>query len=181
MRCSQTKMKGVTLMEILIVVAIIGILSGIAIPNFIGIVRNNRVRARAIGLVNVLRNERARAISLQREIQVTIDKDNKTYSVQQLEYTLHDPLSADLDAPDILSEEDAKDLVVSMPFDESDWLDHETEPVAIYPDPFTVIFKPSGIIEMTGGAIIATVSLKGKRLGFEIELYKGGQIKLIGY
>lgn len=194
----RNTMKGVTLMEMLVVVVIIGILSGIAIPNFIGIVKNNRVRTRALKMLNILRDERSRAIALQREIELTLKRSDDfsecnpdcdySYTVTRLPYVLYDPLSADRYTadPDVLSREyGRKVLVQDKPFDEWNWLDHKTEDVVMNSDTnvntFTVTFLPSGTIQMDNGIVIGRLSLKGEQIGFDIELLKAGQIRVVDF
>jgi len=164
--------QGVTLIEMLIVVAIIGTLAGISLPNFMTMIKNNRVRARSVALLGALRNERSRAIALNRQVQMDIDATAKTYSVTRVAYTLYDPLSPDLFHPNILNTEPAEMLLAATPFDEGDWLDQGVE---ISPDPFTITFTPSGTINIPS-VVTASVKLEGEHIGYEIVLYKGGQI-----
>ncbi len=170
----KSNTKGVTLMEMLIVVAIIGILATISMPNFITMVRNNRVKARSLALLSALRNERSRALSLNRQIEMQIDEQNKTYTTTQLAYTLYDPLSPDLFHPIILNTEGAETLQANTPFDKGDWL---VEGVEISPDPFTVTFTPSGTIQIPS-VVTASVKLNGEHIGYEITLYRAGQISI---
>jgi type IV fimbrial biogenesis protein FimT len=54
--------RGVTLVEVLIGLVIMGILIAMAVPNFTGWIRNQRVRAAAEGLLNGLQTARAEAL-----------------------------------------------------------------------------------------------------------------------
>ena len=165
--------KGVTLIEMIVVVTIIAIIAGISIPNFMIMVRNNRVRTRALDVLNVFRNAQSQAISLNREIQVQLNAQNKTYTVTRLAFVLYDPLSSDLSHPDPLNEEDAEILQANEPFDQWNWLVNGVETA---PASFAVTFTPSGTIQIQG-VVIASVKLKGEHIGYEIELYRAGQIK----
>ena len=169
--------KGVTLIEMLVVIAIIGVIAGIGIPNFTGILRRGRVRTQAIELLAVIRNERGRAISLDRAIEMVIHATGKYYTVTRLAFILYDPLSSDPDHPDILNEEDAEMLVdIGDPagaIDREDWL----EAFTVNPDPLRLVFAPSGMIEITGG-VVGSVTLSGYGTGYEIKIYKGGQIDI---
>ncbi len=166
--------KGVTLVEMIAVVVIIGILAAISIPNFVTMVRNNRVRARSLAVLSALRNGRSRAISLNRQLQLQIDEQNKTYSLTRLAFILYDPLSPDPEHPIILNTEEAETLLADEPFDRGDWL---VEGVEISPDPFTVTFTPSGTIQIPS-VVTASVKLKGQHIGYEIMLYRAGQISI---
>lgn len=161
------------MIELLIVVTIIGIMAGIATPNFTRMIRRNRVKSLSIQLLSALRRERSRAISLNRRIRMEIDTTNKTYSVTLEAYTLYDPLSADPFHPRILSQEEAQNLVVNDPFDPRDWLDA----VISSPDPFVVTFTPSGTVQMLSVAI-GSIRIEGYNYKFEIKIYKAGQIDM---
>lgn len=165
--------KGITIIELLIVLTIIGIMAGIATPNFTRMVRRNRVKSLAIELLSALRRERSRAISLNRRIQMEIDTTNKTYSVTLEAYTLYDPLSADPFHPKILSQEEPQNLTVDYPFDPRNWLDGLTGS----PDPFVVSFTPSGTVQMLSVAI-GSIRIEGYGYKFEIKIYKAGQIDM---
>ncbi|PIE31784.1 hypothetical protein CSA56_17315 [candidate division KSB3 bacterium] len=163
--------RGVTLIEMLVVIGIIGVLAMIATPNFMSMIRRNRMRTVVTDLVNVLRTERSRALSLNRQVQLTLDTANKTYSVSRLAYTLYDPLSSDPLHPDILNYEDGETLMTDVSYDSRDWVESTT----VSPDPFVVTFSPSGSIQMSGAAT-GSVKIAGYDMEFEIHLYKVGQV-----
>lgn len=168
----KVRTKGVTLIEMIVVLSIITIMASISIPNFITMVKNNRVRMRALEMLNTLRNAQSQAVSLNREIQVDIDAVNKTYTVTRDAFILYDPLSPDLTHPIILNTEAAEMLQANKPFDEFNWLANGVE---VAPDPFTVTFTPSGTTHISN-VIIASVELKGEYVGYKIALYRAGQI-----
>ncbi|MBD3305194.1 prepilin-type N-terminal cleavage/methylation domain-containing protein [candidate division KSB3 bacterium] len=157
--------KGVTLLEMLVVVAIIGIIATITVPNFIEILRNHQTRSAAMTLLTDMRRERSRALSLSREIQMTIKPSTETYDVKVVAYTLRNPATG---AP--LFDEAEKTLVTDKDFDPKDGL------VSITPSSnVNLTFYPSGTINTT-----TTLELDGPNLGYTIKVYKGGQISLEG-
>ncbi len=177
---------GMTLMEILVVVTIIGIMAGIGIPNFMRAVKNNRVRARTLEFLAAVRKERSRAIALNRRVQMTIDAPDSgdpTYSVQRLAYTLYDPLSADPYHPEILSEEEAEVLLSDVVIDTGHWL-ADVDPVILNSDTdlttLDLTFTPSGTAQVAG-VVVASIKLQGDRMGYEIKIYKAGQIDLFRF
>jgi prepilin-type N-terminal cleavage/methylation domain-containing protein len=62
MKRARSKARGVTLLEMMIVVAITGIMSGLAGVELITIIRQNRVTSSAKTLATMLRNSRVRAM-----------------------------------------------------------------------------------------------------------------------
>lgn len=67
---NSARQTGVTLVEVVVVIAIIGILSGMAVPSFLEFTRNQRIRAAASDLhVSLMR---ARSEALKRNVSVTI-------------------------------------------------------------------------------------------------------------
>ncbi len=177
---------GMTLMEILVVVAIIGVMAGISIPNFMGAVKNNRVRARTLEFLAAIRKERSRAIALSRQVQMTISapvSGDPTYTVQRLGYTLYDPLSSDPFNPEILNEEEAEVLLSNVAIDTGRWL-ADVDPVILNSDTdvtsLDLIFNPSGTVQLTG-VVVASIKLQGDRIGYEIQVYKAGQVDLFRF
>lgn len=68
--------KGVTLTEVLVVVAIIGILASIAIPSFIQILKQQRVEGAAEGLVAAMQNAKAEAIKRNANVSLVFSPNN---------------------------------------------------------------------------------------------------------
>lgn len=167
--------RGVTLMEMLAIVMIIGILSAIAIPNFVTLIRNHRLRQSSIVLLSALRRERARALSLSRQIQISINAANRTYSVKKLEFNFYDPMQLaageDLNTGDEIFTE-PEETIGSGSFKSGG-----LESVVINSSAATALnltFSPSGTVSDT-----ATITLSNTHLSYQIQVYKGGQMQMV--
>ena len=179
--------KGVTLMEMMIVVAIIGIMAGVSLPNLTVFIKNTRVRVVTLELLATIRKTRQRAISMGRDIEIRIDIDKtepadekRTYDMTKLLYVLYNPLSADQRNPIVLNREDSKILYSGVDFDPKDRLaEVVVAPETVEDDTHTLAltFNASGLARITGAAI-ASVQLKGEYIAYEIKVYKAGQISL---
>lgn len=165
--------RGVTLTEMLTVVAIIGILATIAVPNFIGIIRNHRTRTAAMTLLHAIRRERARALSVNRSVAMDIDGTAKTYDVRLLQYTFYDPYRV-FGGEDTEAErtEPERTLLVGQTFDPKDGLS-SVDPSGT----LTLLFNASGTIR-TGTPDVLTIALDGHDFGYTLKIYRGGQIVL---
>ena len=73
---SLRPVKGFTLIEMLVVVALMGIFLAIAAPNFASLIRTNRVQAAADELVGILQYARAEAITRGVTVTLTADSEN---------------------------------------------------------------------------------------------------------
>jgi len=82
----KTKPNGFTLIELMVVVGIIGILSLLVIPNFIGIQRRERVRSAAMEVAQDLRQIRERALAQSGNYTMTFDN-----AAQPHQYILTSP------------------------------------------------------------------------------------------
>ena len=73
------RQNGFTLMELMVVVAIIGILSAVAVPNFISYRSNQRLGASAREILAAVKKTRIRAINEQATTVITFDVANDSY------------------------------------------------------------------------------------------------------
>ncbi len=67
----RSRSKGFTIIELMVVIAIIGIIMAITIPNFSALVQRQRIRAAAGQIAQDFRQIRERALAMSQEFQVT--------------------------------------------------------------------------------------------------------------
>lgn len=75
--------RGFTLIEMIIVVALIGILTAVAVPSIIQMRNSMNYRGASRDVASILRNARSLAISENREYQVDIDTANRQYRLRR--------------------------------------------------------------------------------------------------
>jgi prepilin-type N-terminal cleavage/methylation domain-containing protein len=68
---AQTRPKGFTLLELMVVIAIIGIIMAVALPNFSALQQRQRIRAAAGEIAQDFRQIRERALAMSQEFRVT--------------------------------------------------------------------------------------------------------------
>ena len=167
--------RGVTLMEMMAIVMIIGILSTIAIPNFVTLIKNHRLRQSSIVLLSALRKERSRALSLSRQIQVSINATDWTYIVKKLEFNFFDPMQ--LAAGEELKKGDEIFTEPEQTIASGSFKTGGLESVVINSSAaakLDLTFNPSGTVNDT-----ATITLSNNHLSYQIQVYKGGQMQLV--
>ena len=71
---------GITLLEVMVAVALIGVLAAVAVPNFFDQIREQRIRAESRKVRGVLVNARNVARLRNQVVQVTVATDTITYS-----------------------------------------------------------------------------------------------------
>lgn len=94
--------RGVTLMELLIVVGIIGVLVGISLPNIPPIIAGHRLRTSNNDLVSKLRYIRGLAISKGRTLEVVLNLNEQQLTVSSLSFSEYNMLAVE-DNKDILT------------------------------------------------------------------------------
>ncbi len=79
---ARNRDSGYTLIELLVVLALLGLITAIAVPSFTTALPGARLRAAARDLGAELRFARARAIASNRETLLTVDLTNRRYEVE---------------------------------------------------------------------------------------------------
>lgn len=176
--------QGVTLIELLIVIAIIAILSAFATPNFITTLRNYRLRASAMQLLTAVRETRTQAMSNARQFTFTVSLDNATqtfmYSRERLAFKQINLMK--LPIVEYLYEDTSAELVAinTHPENKDVAFNHRAGILSMETVPssgFEVTFNPSGTADIPTTAI-AKMKMYGHLFGYEVRVYKGGQISL---
>jgi prepilin-type N-terminal cleavage/methylation domain-containing protein len=94
---------GFTMIEMLIVVVIIGIIAGLAVPNFAGAIQKIRWRSTATEITKALRLARSSAITKNDQFGVNVDYDKR-----------HIVVFKDLSSPSSYSFDEVNDSIVSL-------------------------------------------------------------------
>ena len=83
-----TNKKGITLIELMVTVAIIGIVVGIAIPSFTSYLPRLRLNGAARDLISDLRLARSLAVGENKQYKVVFDVANESYTIRKADDTI---------------------------------------------------------------------------------------------
>ena len=78
----MNRSRGLTLLEVLMVIVLIAVVSAIAIPSFVSIRESMLFREATRGVNTVLRTAKARAIANNRQVRVQFETANRRYRLQ---------------------------------------------------------------------------------------------------
>lgn len=135
--------RGYTTAELLVVVAIIGILSLVTVPNFISMYQSSRVKAAARGLTTTIRNARQLAISGNQRTKVSFSiagTEPRTYIVEK---EVRDPETGTKTWQRVRN----GDLGQRVRFTDSEFIDTVTGDGGLR----DVVFLPNGTVENLPG------------------------------
>lgn len=96
----MTRVKGFTLVELMVIIAILAITASIAIPNFTKLIRNNQVQAKADELSSLLQYARSEAVAKRTSVTVEAKPADRqwvvTASGTELRALDYNPTQADI-------------------------------------------------------------------------------------
>jgi type IV fimbrial biogenesis protein FimT len=81
MRCIKYKELGLTLVELLVTIAVIGVLATLAIPSYMAWIQNSRIRTAAESIQTGLQMARAEAVSRNVSVQLDFRGTNSAWTV----------------------------------------------------------------------------------------------------
>ncbi|MFQ6007682.1 MAG: Tfp pilus assembly protein FimT/FimU [Candidatus Zixiibacteriota bacterium] len=148
MKVRITTPAGITLIEMMIAVAIISIVSFMAVPRFQKAWERIRIRSVNRGIVSTLRLARSMAISDKEQYGVFVDNGTKTIT-----------LFKDIVNPGGLQFETG-DLVIR-----TDTLSIEFNYIGTDIENNVIVFQPNGSAEFIGGGNIVTMATTGSQIG----------------
>src|SRR5688500_7419536 len=143
--------QGYSLVEALVVVAIIGLISVVTVPNFISLYRAGRIKSSVRNFNSDLRAARQRAVARYRPVKVTFSPGANTYAVFE---GTRDPATKKItwDANRVAGR--TMEQTVSF-FTDATYVTFadQDDPVDGFRD---IVFKENGTIETTGKVFIRT-------------------------
>ncbi len=176
--------QGVTLMELLVVVAVIGIITSIGAPNLIRWIRLGNLKSAAMNLLAGARETRSQAMANGREFEFTLgtNADGEwTYTRTRLPFKQINVLKLPIE--EYLFEETIEELNgintssdnYQVPFFTGNLSGFSVTPTPAAAS-FKVTFSAAGtaVIAETAQAVV-TLS-RGSEMSYTITFYKGGQI-----
>jgi len=141
---SDKRIKAFTLVEMLVVLAIIAMLLGLSLPFTSAFGKGLRIKTTARAIVGVLRLARSYAITYRNKYIVRFDVDNNSYWIEDMDGKL-------IDKKYFLP----SSVKFSIPGDE------KKDPISFQDD--RIVFYPSGAIEDPGGFITISDKQGGSR------------------
>ncbi len=142
----SSRQSGYSLSELLVVVAIIGVMSLVAVPSFVSMMQASRMKSALRQLTSDLRGARAQAVTQYRWVKVQLDTGVMPgrYSIQQ---------SADLGTT--WGVETHKTLIEPISIDSTTFPDGDDAD-----DLPEIVFRNNGTILMTGGVTSREIVIK---------------------
>lgn len=160
----HTSERGVSMMEMMIVVVIVGLLSALAVPNFGGAIKKMKFDNTGREIVSTMRYARAAAVGQQRPLGVFIDNDAKVMIT-----------FIDLVSPELGTYETGDSVV------RRDSLTSNVNYIGSSFANSTVIFNPDGTASQSGDVVCSGYS-SGQTRSFSVSLVAGsGRAKLLSY
>lgn len=96
----MTRFKGFTLIELMVIIAIVAITAAIAVPNFTNLIRNNQVQAKADELSSLIQYARSEAVTKRTDVTVEAKPADKKWVVTagttELRSLDYNPAQADI-------------------------------------------------------------------------------------
>lgn len=164
MNLKHTSERGVSMMEMMIVIVIIGLLSALAVPNFGGAIKRMKFDNSGREIVSTLRYARAAAVSQQRPVGVFFDANAKRM-VAFIDFVNRD-----------LGVFETGDSIVRLDSMKTN-IDYLGSSFANS----TVIFNPDGTASQSGD-VVCSGSPAGQTRSFSVSLVAGsGRAKLVSY
>lgn len=104
----MTRIKGFTLVELMVIVALVAIMAAIAVPSFTDFIRKNEIQAAADDITGLLQFARNQAINTRSSVTVTRDPANHKWVVtvlgEESRVLSYNPAKVDFDTdPDLTS------------------------------------------------------------------------------
>lgn len=195
MKIARQNNKGVTLLELLVVITIIGILVLISLPNIFKIITMHRIRTSANDVLIKARFVRELAIKTRRRLNMQFTDDTESFYIQKMGHTEYDLLKDIATAISKAQPINTDEYILYV--EKGGFICPSTWANALLPDATCeyyvggslmkngvdtltsdcdpIIFNASGTIDSTCTITITNTMLNRQ---YDIMLYKGGQMKI---